>query len=123
MCRKLGIENELVPRIATPFAGGMGRSGEVCGAVVGALMCIGIKHGREEPGQWQQDDAANALTQRFLPRLSRRDGQHRLPRADGLRPDDAGGPARRSAPPTCRCESVCAPSASPTTETLKLLEA
>jgi C_GCAxxG_C_C family probable redox protein len=66
VCQQLGIENELVPRIATAFAGGMARSGEVCGAVVGAIMCIGIKHGREEPGQWQQDDVANALTQRFL---------------------------------------------------------
>jgi len=66
VCQKLGIKNDLVPRIATAFAGGMGRSGEVCGAVVGAVMCIGVKYGREEPGQWQQDDAAHALTQRFL---------------------------------------------------------
>ena len=66
MCQKLGIENDLVPRIATAFAGGMGRSGEVCGAVVGAIMCVGIKHGREEPGQWQADDIPNGLTQCFL---------------------------------------------------------
>ena len=42
----------------------MGRSGEVCGAVVGALMCIGIKHGREEPEQ--PDAEAYALARRFL---------------------------------------------------------
>jgi C_GCAxxG_C_C family probable redox protein len=66
VCQKLGIENELIPRIATAFAGGMGRSGEVCGAVVGGIMCIGVKHGREEPGQFQPDDLAMNLTQRFL---------------------------------------------------------
>jgi C_GCAxxG_C_C family probable redox protein len=66
VCQELEVKNDLIPRIATAFAGGMGRSGEVCGAVVGAVMCIGIKHGREEPGQWQADDIANGLTQRFL---------------------------------------------------------
>jgi C_GCAxxG_C_C family probable redox protein len=66
VCQKLGVESPLIPRIATAFAGGMGRSGEVCGAVVGGTMCIGIRHGREEPGQWQQDDLANSLTQRFV---------------------------------------------------------
>jgi C_GCAxxG_C_C family probable redox protein len=37
----------------------MARTGEVCGAVVGALMCIGIKHGRDEVGQ--SDDKAQQL--------------------------------------------------------------
>ena len=66
VCQELEVKNDLIPRIATAFAGGMGRSGDVCGSVVGAVMCIGVKHGREEPGQWQRDDTANALTQRFL---------------------------------------------------------
>ncbi len=66
VCQELEVKNDLIPRIATAFAGGMGRSGEVCGAVVGAIMCVGIKHGREEPGQWQADDIPNGLTQRFL---------------------------------------------------------
>jgi C_GCAxxG_C_C family probable redox protein len=51
VCQEMGIESELVPRIATAFAGGMARSGEVCGAVSGALMAIGIKHGRSDLGQ------------------------------------------------------------------------
>jgi C_GCAxxG_C_C family probable redox protein len=64
VCQELGVKNELIPRIATPFAGGMARSGEVCGAVVGALMCIGIKHGRDEVGQ--SDDKAQQLGGEFL---------------------------------------------------------
>ena len=43
----LGIESECVPRIATPFGGGMGRYGEVCGAITGAMMALGLKSGRE----------------------------------------------------------------------------
>ena len=67
VCQQLGIENELIPRIATPFAGGMARTGEVCGAVVGALMCIGIKHGRDEVGQ--PEDKAQGLSGEFLRRF------------------------------------------------------
>jgi len=64
VCRELGVENELIPRIATPLAGGMAGAGEVCGAVVGALMCIGIKHGRDEVGQ--PEDKALQLAGKFL---------------------------------------------------------
>jgi len=67
VCQQLGIKNDLIPRIATPFAGGMARTGEVCGAVVGALMCIGIKHGRDEVGQ--PDDKAQGLSGEFLRRF------------------------------------------------------
>jgi len=62
--QELGIKSDLIPRIATPFAAGMARTGEVCGAVVGALMCIGIKHGRDEVGQ--SDDKAQQLGGDFL---------------------------------------------------------
>ena len=64
MCQELGINNDLIPRIATPFAGGMARTGGVCGAVVGALMCIGIKHGRDDVGQ--PEDKAQGLGGDFL---------------------------------------------------------
>ena len=39
-------ENDLVPRIASGFAGGIGNTGAVCGAVVGAVMAISLKLGR-----------------------------------------------------------------------------
>ncbi len=51
VCKEMGIESELVPRIATVFAGGMARNGEVCGAVVGSLMAIGLRHGRNDLDQ------------------------------------------------------------------------
>ncbi len=64
VCRELGIANDLVPRIATVLAGGMAESGEVCGAVTGALLAIGIKHGRDEAGQ--SDDEAQKLGAELL---------------------------------------------------------
>jgi C_GCAxxG_C_C family probable redox protein len=37
--------NILVPKIATAFGGGIGRRGSLCGALTGAIMAIGLKHG------------------------------------------------------------------------------
>lgn len=42
----LDVSNELIPRIATGFGAGIGRSGEVCGAIAGGLMGLGIRFGR-----------------------------------------------------------------------------
>lgn len=42
----LGLENHTALKIATGFGGGFGRSGETCGAVTGAFMVLGLKHGQ-----------------------------------------------------------------------------
>ncbi len=41
----LGMRRDDALRIATAFGAGMGRLQEVCGAVTGAFMVIGCKHG------------------------------------------------------------------------------
>jgi C_GCAxxG_C_C family probable redox protein len=51
VCQESGIENEVIPRIASGFGGGIGGTGAVCGAVVGAVMAIGLKHGRDTPSE------------------------------------------------------------------------
>ena len=47
VCQQRGMENEIIPRIASGFGGGIGGTGAVCGAVVGAVMAIGLEHGRD----------------------------------------------------------------------------
>lgn len=48
MCQELDLETDpnTIPQIASAFAGGIGNTGAVCGAVVGAIMAIGLKQGR-----------------------------------------------------------------------------
>jgi C_GCAxxG_C_C family probable redox protein len=48
VCQEFGIEqdNAAIPKIAYGFAGGIGNTGAVCGAVVGGVMAIGLKLGR-----------------------------------------------------------------------------
>jgi C_GCAxxG_C_C family probable redox protein len=42
VCQEYGIENEVIPKIASGFGGGIGNTGAVCGAVSGAVMAIGL---------------------------------------------------------------------------------
>ena len=48
MCQEfeIEIEEDVIRRIAFGFAGGLGNTGAVCGAVAGAVMAIGLKRGR-----------------------------------------------------------------------------
>ncbi len=50
VCQEFDIEtdNDVIPRIAFGFAGGIGNTGAVCGAVAGAVMAISLKQGRAE---------------------------------------------------------------------------
>jgi C_GCAxxG_C_C family probable redox protein len=43
-----GVESPLIPRIATGFGAGIGRSGETCGTVTGAVMGLSIRYGRDK---------------------------------------------------------------------------
>ncbi|BBB90057.1 MAG TPA: C-GCAxxG-C-C family protein [Methylomusa anaerophila] len=46
---KQGFDRETAIKIASTFGGGMGMSGETCGAVTGALMALGLKHDMTDP--------------------------------------------------------------------------
>ncbi|MBT3321131.1 MAG: C_GCAxxG_C_C family protein [Anaerolineae bacterium] len=46
---ELGLDEETALKIGSAFGGGMMRHGEVCGAVTGALMTLGLKFGSASP--------------------------------------------------------------------------
>jgi C_GCAxxG_C_C family probable redox protein len=50
-----GLSEPMCLIVAGPFGGRMGRMGETCGAVTGALMALGVRHGQE-----MATDPANA---------------------------------------------------------------
>jgi C_GCAxxG_C_C family probable redox protein len=49
MSEHWGLENDLVPKIATGFGGGIGRCGSVCGALSGGVMALSMRYGTNEP--------------------------------------------------------------------------
>lgn len=48
--RYFGWACECIPRIATPFGGGLGGTQHTCGALTGGLMALGMRYGREVGG-------------------------------------------------------------------------
>ena len=43
----MGVESELIPRIATGVGAGFSLNGLTCGSISGAVMAIGLKYGRD----------------------------------------------------------------------------
>jgi C_GCAxxG_C_C family probable redox protein len=66
-------KNELIPKIATGFGGGMGRCGSVCGALTGGIMAVGIKYGTNEPGV-EKRTTAYANTQALFKQFEKQHG-------------------------------------------------
>lgn len=62
-----GIQSDFIPRIATGFCGGISRTGNICGAVAGAVMAINLFYGRMDPSIPIEENYAKVqeLVQRF----------------------------------------------------------
>jgi C_GCAxxG_C_C family probable redox protein len=48
---EMGLDCETALRVAGMFGAGMGRMGNVCGAVTGAFMVIGLKYSKTQDGE------------------------------------------------------------------------
>ena len=70
----LGLPQTTVLRIAQPFGGGIAKTGSWCGAVTGAFLVIGLKHGRDKAGDTAARDKTYALVREFIRRFSERNG-------------------------------------------------
>jgi C_GCAxxG_C_C family probable redox protein len=65
----LKVEEENALRISTGFGAGMGRLQETCGAVTGAIMAIGCRHGMVDPSDSATKETAYAQVQDFARRF------------------------------------------------------
>lgn len=69
-----GLERETALRAAAALGGGMGGLGEVCGAVSGAMLVIGLKHGYTMPRDRETKEKTYALVRDFAGRFRQRNG-------------------------------------------------
>lgn len=68
-----GLSEEQALRIGAGFGGGMCK-GEVCGAVTGALMVIGLVHGHDDPEDAEGNARVKRLTREMMDRFSGENG-------------------------------------------------
>ncbi|MDR0477734.1 MAG: C-GCAxxG-C-C family protein [Desulfobulbaceae bacterium] len=71
-CEEFGLDKKTALKIASGFGGGMGRLQETCGAVLGAYLLIGLKHGHFLPEDRDSKEKAYALIQEFAMRFKER---------------------------------------------------
>jgi C_GCAxxG_C_C family probable redox protein len=69
---EFGLDLETALKIATPLGGGLSHMREVCGAVAGGLMVIGLKCGMSQNDDLQAKDRSYALSQEFASRFTAR---------------------------------------------------
>ncbi|WP_243346412.1 C-GCAxxG-C-C family protein [Parabacteroides sp. FAFU027] len=70
---ELGLTTETALKISTCFGGGM-RNGEVCGAITGGLMVIGLKYGHSKQGDDTTKTRAYQLTREFTQQFKEKHG-------------------------------------------------
>lgn len=67
---ELGITQEEAYKMAAGFGGGMG-IGETCGAVVGAMIVLGMKYGHFDTEHMEQKDIMNGKRAEFLEKFGK----------------------------------------------------
>jgi C_GCAxxG_C_C family probable redox protein len=72
--REYGLPRETAVRVAQAFGGGIGRTGNVCGAATGALMVIGLKCSAKDAADLPAKAEAARIAQEFLARFKARSG-------------------------------------------------
>ncbi len=69
-----GLSKEACLRIAGSFGAGMARRAETCGAVTGALMVLGLRHGMVKEGDAQARKKNYDEASRFMGEFAKQNG-------------------------------------------------
>jgi C_GCAxxG_C_C family probable redox protein len=71
---ELGLAAETALKVATGLGAGMGRRGEVCGAVTGGILALGLRHGRGGQQDRSATEQTYQKTQELMTRFEERQG-------------------------------------------------
>ena len=71
---ELGLDPDTAKKIACGFGAGISRTGNICGAVSGALMVIGLKYGKTEKNDEAATEKTRALVRQFISKFSQKNG-------------------------------------------------
>ncbi len=71
-----GVDFETAMKLSTPFGGGIAGMGEICGAVSGAIMVIGLKYGRVKEEELDEKTKTYELTSYFIEKFKVNNKSH-----------------------------------------------
>lgn len=75
-CDELGLDKDKALKLACGFGAGMGRKGEVCGAVSGGVMVISAKYGRGENDERKATEITYAKVRELMNQFSEKHGSY-----------------------------------------------
>lgn len=61
-----GIDREIALKMSSGFGGGIARMGEICGAINGAVMVLGLKYGYTDSKDIEQKEKLNDIIREFV---------------------------------------------------------
>lgn len=73
-CEELGMDSLTALKVASGFGGGMGRMGEVCGAVTGAFMVLGVNDWKAEAPSMDEKNKVSERIRAFAAEFKKRHG-------------------------------------------------
>ena len=72
-----GVDRDMLVKIASVFAGGIKNTGNVCGAVTGAIMAIGLKNSEvrtRPPTEFKEFPKSYKIASKFAEKFKERNG-------------------------------------------------
>jgi C_GCAxxG_C_C family probable redox protein len=71
---ELGLDPDMAKKIACGFGAGISKTGNICGAVSGAVMVIGLAYGKTKEGDDAATEKTRALVRESLQEFTARHG-------------------------------------------------
>lgn len=68
-CSDLGLDREMAMKLASGFGSGMARRQDMCGAVSGAIMVVGLQHGQAREDEQAAKEKAYRLSREVMDRF------------------------------------------------------
>lgn len=71
---ELGLDPDIAKKIACGFSAGISKTGNICGAVSGAVMVIGLAYGKTVEGDDAAKEKTRALVRQFIHEFTEKNG-------------------------------------------------
>ena len=75
-CEETGISDDMALKISCGLGAGMGRNQEVCGAVTGGILVLGLRHGRGVNDEQPATALTYKKTREFMSLFAERNGSY-----------------------------------------------
>jgi C_GCAxxG_C_C family probable redox protein len=71
---ELGLDPDTAKKIGCGFGAGISRTGNICGAVSGAIMVIGLKYGKTQADDEAATEKTRSLVRQFIHEFEQKNG-------------------------------------------------